>query len=287
MQIMPGTLYVVATPIGNLDDSSKNLSWVLGAVDRVLCEDTRHTKKLLNHLGLHGTNLSALHKFNEQGLAENIINTLLEGQTVALVSDAGTPLISDPGCRLVALAHASGVKVVPIVGPCAAVAALSAAGFPADKFYFAGFLPAKAASREKEITSLSDMCVPIVWYEAPHRLIETLKTFGSVLDQHRELVVARELTKLYETVKRQELLGWLSDLAADQVIARGEIVLILSPAPKQQVKEISAQARHIIEVLLSHHSVKQAVFIAMQLCDTPKRVLYDYALLYNKGRQQD
>lgn len=220
---MPGTLYLVATPIGNLADITHRAIEVLTNVALIACEDTRHTRKLLQHYGI-ATKTISYHEHNELERARQLIDLLREGKDVAVVSDAGTPSISDPGFRLVRAAIENDVSVVPVPGPSALIAALVAAGLPTDEFFFGGFLPARSNARRTKLTELRSVPATLVFYEAPHRLAETLNDALEVLGE-REAVVARELTKLHEEIKR----GRLSDLAEyySNEDARGEIVLLI------------------------------------------------------------
>jgi len=222
---MPGTLYLVATPIGNLADITHRALQVLKDVDLIACEDTRHTHKLLNHYGITTKTIS-YHEHNEQHRATDLIDRLKQGTSIAVVSDAGTPSISDPGFRLVRAAIENDIPVVPIPGPSALITALIAAGLPTDEFFFAGFLPARTNARRARLSELQSVPGTLIFYEAPHRLAETLKDAYEILGE-REAVVARELTKLHEEIRR----GRLSALTADYTDAkqdiRGEIVVLI------------------------------------------------------------
>lgn len=231
---MPGTLYLVATPIGNLADITHRALQVLRDVDLIACEDTRHTQKLLNHYGITTRTIS-YHEHNEQQRAVQLIDQLKQGSSVAVVSDAGTPAISDPGFRLVRAAIESDVPVVPVPGPSALLSALIAAGLPTDEFFFAGFLPPRSNARRARLSELQSVPGTLIFYEAPHRLATTLKDAYEILGE-REAVVARELTKMHEEIRR----GRLSDLSNhyEREEARGEIVVlvdrhVLSAAPPQ------------------------------------------------------
>src|ERR1700730_17583821 len=221
---MPGTLYVVATPIGNLEDITHRAIRVLGEVDLIACEDTRHTHKLLQHYGI-STKTISYHEHNEQERSVELIELLLRGTNVAVVSDAGTPGISDPGFRLIRLAVAKQVQVVPIPGPSALITALVASGVPTDEFFFGGFLPARSGARQARLSELRSVPGTLIFYEAPHRLSAALKDAREILGE-REAVVARELTKLHEEVRH----GRLSELATHYGVEenpRGEIVLLI------------------------------------------------------------
>lgn len=221
---MPGTLYLVATPIGNLADITHRALQVLSDADLIACEDTRHTQKLLNHYGITTKTIS-YHEHNEQQRATYLIDLLKQGSNIAVVSDAGTPAISDPGFRLVRAAIENDVTVVPVPGPSALIAALIAAGLPTDEFFFAGFLPARSHARRARLSELQSVPGTLIFYEAPHRLAATLNDAYETLGE-REAVVARELTKMHEEIKR----GRLSELAADyteKTDVRGEIVVLI------------------------------------------------------------
>ena len=221
---MPGTLYIVPTPIGNLEDMTPRAVRVLREVDVIACEDTRHTQKLLNHLDIR-TRTVSYHEHNERERAEELCKLLKEEKSVALVSDAGTPLVSDPGFRLVALAVAAEVPIVPLPGPTAFVAALSAAGLPSDQFFFAGFLPARATARRARLAELESVPGTLVFYEAPHRIAAALRDALSVFGD-RAAVVARELTKIHEEFVRGKLSELAATFGANQK-PRGEMVLII------------------------------------------------------------
>lgn len=220
---MPGTLYVVATPIGNLADITQRALQILKDVELIACEDTRHTRKLLQHFGIN-TKTTSYHEHNENQRGDELLDLLKQGSDIAVVSDAGTPAISDPGFRLVRSAIENEITVVPVPGPSALITALVAAGLPTDEFFFAGFLPARASARQTRLRELASVPGTLIFYEAPHRLAATLKDAYETLGE-REAVVARELTKLHEEVRR----GRLSDLVEhySQVEPRGEIVLLI------------------------------------------------------------
>ncbi|HEV7892627.1 MAG TPA: 16S rRNA (cytidine(1402)-2'-O)-methyltransferase [Pyrinomonadaceae bacterium] len=232
-----GTLYLVATPIGNLEDVTRRALRVLAEADVVACEDTRHTRQLLEHFGVRARTIS-YHEHNERERAEELARMLEEGATVALVSDAGTPGINDPGYRLVRACVERGLRVVPVPGPTAFVAALTASGLPTDEFYFGGFLPARAHARRQRLEAVRDLGATLVFYETPHRIAQALADAREVLGE-REAAVARELTKLHEEVLR----GRLSELAArfgDGDSARGEMVLVID---REVIKEEEEDAR--------------------------------------------
>ena len=276
---MPGTLYVVATPIGNLADASARALETLRQVDLLACEDTRTTRTLLARHGIERPAV-ALHAHNERAASAKLLAALGEGRSVALVTDAGTPGISDPGALLVEQAHRAGIRVVPVPGPNAAVAAYSAAGFAADRFVFAGFLPAKAAARRKALQSL-DLPWPVILYEAPHRVLETVDDLVRQLGAEREIVIARELTKKFEEVARLPLAQAAAWLQAHAHRQQGEFVLVLGPGP---VKEGDiAQAEHVLEVLLESLPASEAARLAARITGMPRNALYKLAV-ENRGK---
>ncbi len=283
-----GTLYVVATPIGHLDDFSPRARAVLGSVDQVAAEDTRHSGRLLQQFGLN-VPLLAVHDHNESERVPGLIRRLEAGETLALVSDAGTPLISDPGYRLIAAAHDAGIKVVPVPGPCAAIAALSAAGLASDRFHFEGFLAAKAGPRQARLRALAELPHTLIFYEAPHRIAETLADMAAIWGEARLATLARELTKTFETVRRAplgELAAWV---LADTDQQRGEIVLVVAGAPEREVQDARAlSAEDILRVLVRELPVKQAAGLAAELLGLKKNALYDLAQqLRDQARAED
>lgn len=254
---MSGTLYVVATPIGNLEDITARALRILREVAVIAAEDTRHSRKLLNHFGI-GTPLISCHEHNEQQRQEALVSRLLTGESVALISDAGTPAIADPGYRLVRACHGAGVTVVPVPGPSALLAALSAAGEPTDRFVFEGFLPARAAAREAALQALRNEPRTVVCYEAPHRLLAAFDSISAVWGAERPLVVARELTKLHEEMFRGTVSQAREHFGAARV--RGELVLILPPyAAPAPVRDLPAVLRELLVVrqLPRKEAVKQ------------------------------
>jgi 16S rRNA (cytidine1402-2'-O)-methyltransferase len=271
------SLYLVATPIGNLDDISARAVEVLGQVDLIAAEDTRHSKRLLNHYGIR-TRLQAYHEHNEIQQAAILIENLLKGSSIALISDAGTPLVSDPGYRLVEAAHAAGIRVVPIPGACAAIAALSAAGLPTDRFVFEGFVPAKQAARIKYLNMLQHEQRTLVFYESCHRVCESLRDMAQVFGADRPATLAREITKTFETI-RKSALGDLSDwVARDTDQQKGEIVLVVAGHSVSEDDEAFAHLDTVLQVLIEELPLKQAAAIASKLTGIGRNVAYKRAL---------
>lgn len=268
-------LQVVATPLGNLDDITLRALDALRHADAIACEDTRHTRQLCERHGIRAP-LLALHQHNENQAAEKVVALLREGKRVALVSDAGTPGISDPGARAVAAVRAAGFAVVPLPGPSAAIAALSAAGLPDARFLFAGFLPTKATARRAEIEKLAAMPAALVFYEAPHRIEEMVADLAATLEPQRTLVVARELTKLFEQIAAMPLAAGPAWFAADGNRRRGEFVVIVSGPPPRT--GLDAESERVLAALLAELPVKQAAKLAAVITGAPKNELYRRAL---------
>ncbi|ABA56883.1 Protein of unknown function UPF0011 [Nitrosococcus oceani ATCC 19707] len=273
---MNGTLYVVATPIGNLGDFSPRAQEILRKADLIAAEDTRHSAALLRHFGIT-TAMISLHEYNERRRAELLIARCREGLSVALISDAGTPLISDPGYRVVRQARHAGIEVLPIPGPCALVAALSVAGLPSDRFVFEGFLPAKTGARQARLLQLAEESRTLIFYEAPRRLLETLQAMIEAFEPDREAVVARELTKRYETVQGGTLSFLLSWARQTPESSRGELVLLVHGAEKEQ-DAIQQEALRVLRPLVAVLPLKQAVALAVDITGFKKNRLYQLAL---------
>jgi len=274
----PGKLYVVATPIGNLDDISPRALRTLREVALIAAEDTRHSIRLLQHFGIT-TALAACHDHNEREQGGRFVARLLAGDDVALISDAGTPLISDPGYHLVRQVRAAGIEVVPVPGPSALIAALSAAGLPSDRFIFEGFLPAKAAARRGRLDLLKEEPRTLIFYEAPHRVLESVQDMASLFGKDRHAVLARELTKTFETLKGAPL-GELAEwIAADSNQQRGECVLLVTgwQAPEGE-DAISGEALRVLDLLLGELPVKRAAALAAEITGVRKNLLYQAAL---------
>ncbi len=270
-------LYVVATPIGNLGDITLRALETLRGVDLVACEDTRHAKRLLDHYGVRVPTL-ALHQHNENAAAEKLIRLLLEGKRIALISDAGTPGVSDPGARTVAAVRAAGCRIVPLPGASAAITALCASGVVDEHFLFVGFLPAKVGARRTAITALDSVNAALVFYEAPHRVLETVRDLAELLQPEREIIIARELTKLFEQIERLPLPQAFAWLEADANHQRGEFVLIISAPPVKNSSELEVETERVLTTLLAELPVKQAVKLATEITGQPKNALYARAL---------
>ena len=277
---MEAALYVVATPIGNLRDITLRALDVLAAANVVAAEDTRNTAHLLTHHGIGANRLMAVHQHNERAAAEKIVALLQAGQSVAFVSDAGTPAVSDPGALLVQAVRAAGLRVIPIPGANAAIAALSAAGLANPHFLFHGFLPNKSAARRTALESLRDQACTLVFYEAPHRIVECVTDLCAVLGGERQIVLAREITKLFETIHACPLRDAEAWLMADSNRQRGEFVVLVSGATPQP--GLPAEARRILEVLLGELPLKQAVQLATQISGAGRNELYQLALQLKK-----
>ena len=273
-----GTLYVVATPIGNLDDISLRAIQTLKMVDSILCEDTRHSKQLLTHLGIQKP-LISLHAHNEHEKSQTILQALLSGHSYALISDAGTPLISDPGYPLVHAARQAQIPIVPIPGPCAFITALSAAGVPCDTISYFGFLPAKSAARQEKLASLIDINHTLVFYESTHRIQACLEDCRTIFGEDCELVVAKELTKTFEHFAQGTISVIQAWLQADIAGIKGEFVVIVPPRISNQPNHPGEQ---ILKILLAELPLKQAVTLAAKISNSAKNELYQLALRWQK-----
>ncbi len=279
MSNLKGALYVVATPIGNLGDMTPRAVQVLTKVDVIAAEDTRHSAPLLRHFGVD-TPCVALHEHNERQQSERLLARISAGEAVALISDAGTPLVSDPGYHMVRGAHQRGLHVVPVPGASALLAALSVAGLPTDRFAFEGFLPAKAAARQARLQALREEARTLVFYESPHRIIESLRAMSEVFGAQRLATVAREITKLYETVRHADLGALAAWVAEDPNQQKGEIVLVVAgaPAPARQDDALATQTEHVLQVLTRELPLKQAAALAAELTGEKRNRLYQHAL---------
>lgn len=271
-----GVLYVVATPIGNLDDMVPRAVSVLKAVNVIAAEDTRHSKPLLAHFSIE-TPMLSYHDHNEVAQADELITRLQRGEDVALISDAGTPLISDPGFRLVQAAMEANIQVSPVPGACAMVAALSVAGLPSDRFVFEGFLPAKSSQRMIRLKALSAELRTVVCYESPHRITDTLADMRQVLGDERVVVIAREITKTFETVKSAPLAELVQWLAADSNQRKGEMVLLISGYQPKQL-ELGAESKRVLTLLAKEMPPNQAASLAAKITGVKKKQLYQWLL---------
>lgn len=267
-----GRLHVVATPIGNLADLSPRAQQVLRQVDAICAEDTRHSRQLLAHFGIDRP-LLALHEHNEEAVAQTLVTRLLAGQSLALVSDAGTPLVSDPGFRLVRAARAAGITVSPVPGPSALIAALSVAGLPSDRFAFEGFLPAKPAARRERLARLAGEPRTLVFYESAHRITESLADLCAAFGEERPAVLARELTKLFETVLDGALVTLLGTVQADANQRKGEFVVIVQGAGEDGAAQI-AEGRRVYALLNAHLPPSAAAKLAAEITGAPRKALY-------------
>ncbi|MDO4644149.1 MAG: 16S rRNA (cytidine(1402)-2'-O)-methyltransferase [Cardiobacteriaceae bacterium] len=271
---MSGVLFVVATPIGNLGDISQRALAILRDADIIACEDTRHSRRLLDAYGIVRP-LISLHQHNERGSAEMLLQRLQEGANVALISDAGTPLISDPGALITRIAHEAGIIVSPIPGASSVIAALSASGLSADRFCFAGFIPAKSGERQRFLSDYSFTPLTTIFFETPHRIAETLSVMNEIYDGHRRLVITRELTKQFEQITMQTVASALQWLRADSHHARGEFVLLLEAADKQEVADWQSFASELRTAGLSAKDT--AAFVAKHK-NVNKKVVYQYLI---------
>ena len=278
---MDSALYVVATPIGNLEDISRRALDTLAAVDLVAAEDTRRSGQLLAHFGIQ-QRLVAYHEHSDPALTGRLAGRVLAGERVALISDAGTPLVSDPGYRLVRAVQDGGGRVVPLPGPSAALAALSVAGLPSDRFAFEGFLPAKAAQRQRRIAELAHADCTLIFYEAPHRLLATLSDLVAGLGAGREAVLARELTKRFETVRRAPLAALRDWVAADRDQQRGELVLLVERAAPR-AGELDAGLAALLEAMAAEMPARRAASLLADFSGLRKKQLYAHLLARRGG----
>ena len=272
MTTTAGKLWIVATPIGNLDDLSPRARDVLGKVDLIAAEDTRHSAPLLRHFGV-GTRCVALHEHNERDASVDLVARMQGGASIALISDAGTPLISDPGFRLVRAAREAGVEVSAVPGPCAAIAALSIAGLPSDRFVFEGFLPPKSSARQSHLESLRSETRTLIFYESSHRILDTLRDAATVFGE-RQAVVARELTKLYETVLDGTLPELCERVAADADQQRGEFVVLIAGSSDVADAARLIEGRRVFELLRDEMPPGRAAKLASAISGAPRNALY-------------
>ena len=279
MSIIKGALYIVATPIGNLGDLSPRAKSVLENVDLIVAEDTRHSKPMLNQFGIE-TKIHAYHDHNERKQTPMLIKQLQDGASIAIISDAGTPLICDPGYHLVLAAHAADLQVIPIPGSSALISALSAAGFSSEKFIFEGYLPARKTARQQRLQLLKDETRTLVFYEVPHRIFASIEAAITCFGSERQAVIAKEISKLHEKIRRgtlAELMGWLH---SDKDLSKGEFVVVI-----QGAKEISLdklEARRILKILLAGRTFKEAIRLTSEITRGKKNDIYKLAMELKK-----
>jgi len=271
--VQPGCLWVVATPIGHREDLSARAMETLRTVAVIAAEDTRHSRPLLVHHGID-TPLIALHEHNERDAVDAIVRRMLAGDSVALISDAGTPLISDPGFRLVRAARAAGIRCIPVPGACAAIAALSVAGLPSDRFVFEGFLPPKAAARRSRLQELAGDARTVIFYESSHRVAESLADMRDIFGATREAVLARELTKMFETVLGEPLAELAARVAADPDQQRGECVILVAGRGEEADAKL-AEGQRIFAILRDELPPAKAAKLAAAISGAPRKLLYE------------
>ncbi len=271
--VQPGCLWVVATPIGHREDLSARAIETLRTVAVIAAEDTRHSRPLLVHHGID-TPLIALHEHNERDAVDAIVRRMLAGDSVALISDAGTPLISDPGFRLVRAARAAGIRCIPVPGACAAIAALSVAGLPSDRFVFEGFLPPKAAARRSRLQELAGDARTVIFYESSHRVAESLADMRDIFGATREAVLARELTKMFETVLGEPLAELAARVAADPDQQRGECVILVAGRGEEADAKL-AEGQRIFAILRDELPPAKAAKLAAAISGAPRKLLYE------------
>ncbi|ABR74823.1 rRNA (cytidine-2'-O-)-methyltransferase [Actinobacillus succinogenes] len=272
-----GILYIVATPIGNLQDITQRALDILSQVDLIAAEDTRHSGLLLNRYGIKKP-LFALHDHNEQQKATLLVEKLLKGTDIALISDAGTPLISDPGFHVVRQCRQAGIRVVPLPGACAAITALCASGIASDRFCFEGFLPAKTKARQDKLQSLAEEPRTLIFYESTHRILDALEDIEAVLGENRYIVLAREITKTWETISGDTVSALRQWLSEDPNRTKGEMVLIIEGKAKQENDEFDGQAVKALQLISRELPLKKAAAIVAELYGYKKNALYQYGL---------
>ena len=280
---MSAQVVVVATPIGHLDDMSYRAIDVLKSVSLIAAEDTRTSAQLMKHFNI-STPLTACHEHNESNKIDILVQKLLNGEDIALISDAGTPLISDPGFKLVRAAQANGIRVIPVPGACAAIAALSAVGLPSDRFSFQGFLASKQSQRLQQLEKLKDETQTLIFYEAPHRILDSVKDMAAVFGADRPVGFAREITKTFETIKKMALGELVEFIAADHHQQKGEIVLVVSGASEEKDME-QEKLDQLLQRLLQDLSVKAASQLAADLTGIKKKIAYQRALELSQAAQ--
>lgn len=280
MTDLTGILYIVATPIGNLQDITQRALETFAQVDLIAAEDTRHSGLLLSHYGIKKP-FFALHDHNEQEKAHILVEKLKQGSNIALISDAGTPLISDPGFHLVRQCREAGIRVVPLPGACAAITALCASGIASDRFCFEGFLPAKSKARKDKLENIAEEDRTLIFYESTHRILDTLEDMQSVLGEERYMVLAREITKTWETITGNTIKNLREWLLEDSNRTKGEMVLIVEGKPKSDNNdEISPQAVKALELIAEELPLKKAAAIVAELYGYKKNALYQFGLAH-------
>jgi len=272
-----GSLYIVATPIGNMGDITERAQQTLKDVDVIAVEDTRRSGQLLRHFEI-STPMIAVHEHNERQICDSLLSRIEKGESIALISDAGTPLLSDPGYFLVNQARERGVSVIPIPGVSAVITALSVAGLPTDRFIFEGFLSAKSAARQQKLEKLKEDMRTVIFYEAPHRIVEMLKDCQTVFGVERKVVIARELTKTFETVHGDTLENLIPWVESDENQKKGEFVVLVHGAATREETEVDAESERILLILLKDLPVKQAATLAASITGLKKNALYQFAL---------
>ena len=284
---LAGTIFVVATPIGNLGDLTPRAREILAGVSLIAAEDTRHTRQLLQSFGIEAK-LTSLHDHNEAEKSAELIDRVARGDSLAIVSDAGTPLISDPGFSLIAAARQRAVPVIAIPGACAAIAAISVSGLPADRFTFEGFLPAKNAARRSRLDALAAETRTLIFYEAPHRLREVLDDMASIFSSERHATVCRELTKRFETTYSGSLAELSATAANDENMSRGEIVIVVAGAAAAKQESVAFDAQQLLRALLDELPPAQAAKIAARVTGMRRAALYDLAMQFaGKGHLRE
>ena len=280
MTDLTGILYIVATPIGNLQDITQRALETFAQVDLIAAEDTRHSGLLLSHYGIKKP-FFALHDHNEQEKAHILVEKLKQGSNIALISDAGTPLISDPGFHLVRQCREANIRVVPLPGACAAITALCVSGIASDRFCFEGFLPAKSKARKDKLENIAEEDRTLIFYESTHRILDTLEDMQSVLGEERYIVLAREITKTWETITGNTIKNLREWLSEDPNSTKGEMVLIVEGKPKSDNnEEISPQAVKALELITEELPLKKAAAIVAELYGYKKNALYQFGLAY-------
>ena len=272
-----GTLYIVATPIGNLDDITKRAISILSEVDIIACEDTRHTGRLLANYGIKNK-LVSFHQHNENQFAESLIDLLNKNNNIALVSDAGTPLISDPGYPLVKLAHDNHIKVVPVIGASAIIALLCCSGLPTNEFLFTGFLPAKSNQRQEELKRIRENTFTTVIYESTHRIIKSLEDMEKILGKDRIIVIGRELTKTFETIKLGKVSQILDFVQSDSNQTKGEFVIAISALEVEKTEDVSEQQKQLAQLLSKELPPKKAAKITAEFLNGNSKNIYNFLI---------